>query len=88
MDKDYNEKFKWLDKIYSEKLLMNKMLLKKYNKMDYYQTVKIWLVQNSILKDLRMVYNMMQRVTWLILNMMPMEISFLNYKMMKDLLRV
>lgn len=88
MDKDYNEKFKWLDKIYSEKLLMNKMLLKKYNKMDYYQTVKIWLVQNSILKDLRMANNMMQRVTWLILNMMPMEISFLNYKMMKDLLRV
>ncbi len=88
MDKDNNEKFKWLDKIYSEKLLMNKMLLKKYNKMDYYQTVKIWLVQNSILKDLRMANNMMQRVTWLILNMMPMEISFLNYKMMKDLLRV
>ena len=88
MDKDYNKKFKWLDKIYSEKLLMNKMLLKKYNKMDYYQTVKIWLVQNSILKDLRMANNMMQRVTWLILNMMPMEISFLNYKMMKDLLRV
>ncbi len=28
MVKDYNKKFKWLDKIYSEKLLMNKMSLK------------------------------------------------------------